>query len=278
MLPAQLDYAAPTTITDAVAALSAQPDALLITGSGRAITDLKMRRIAPRLLIDLRKIPGLLGIVDDGSRLRIGALTTLRALTDDKTIQSRYAALAEAAAASGDPQMRNMETVGGNLTYDAGSSDIAVALLALNADLHVVGSRGERTVSAYDAVTGGTLAHDDIIIAVSLPSKATNSAYEKFEHPATLAPVCGVAVSVETGANGTVVAAVLGVVGATQRPTRLKRAEETLSGQPLDDDSISTAASVAADGLETVTDLQFSGDYRAHFVRVLLKRALTRLA
>lgn len=276
MLPANLDYAAPTTLEDALTRLTAQPDAMVVAGSFRPVIDLKMRRINPRLLIDLRKIPELRGIRADGAGLWIGATTTLRTIMDDEGVRSGYAALAEAAEASGDAQMRNMETLGSSLTYDAASSDIAPALLALDATVHLVDSGGERVVAASDFLED-VPGQGQIVTAVSLPANSGMSAYEKFKHPATLAAVCGVAVSAALDGQGAVQQCALAMTGAADHAVRLLQAEKSLQGQPLNEETIGQAASAAGEGLSYPSDHQFSGEYRANLTRVLLRRALARL-
>jgi carbon-monoxide dehydrogenase medium subunit len=277
MLPANLDYAAPTTLQEAVARLVAQPNAMVIAGSARAVIDLKMRRISPHLLIDLRKIPELYGIQAEGEGVRIGAMTTLRAILDDERIGSHYAALAGAAEASGDPQMRNMETIGSSLTYDARRSDIAPAVLALGAAVHVIGARGERILAASDFL-GNAPGQGEIVTAVSLRAPSGTSVYEKFRHPATLDPVCGVAAWVALGANNTVQQCAFAVTGLTDHAVRLSRAEASLQGQMLNEEAIAHAASAAGEGFDTISDLTFSGEYRAHLTSVLLKGALMHIA
>jgi carbon-monoxide dehydrogenase medium subunit len=278
MLPANLDYAAPATLQEAVARLVAQPDAMVFAGSARAVIDLKMRRISPRLLIDLRKIRELYGIQAEGDGVRIGAMTTLRAILDDERIGSHYAALAEAAEVSGDPQMRNMETIGSSLTYDARRSDIAPAVLALDAAIHVVDARGEHTVAASDFLGTTGPGHGGIVTAVSLPASSGISAYEKFRHPATLDAVCGVAAAITLGANNTVQRCAFAMTGVTNHAVRLSRAEASLQGHALNEETIGQAASAAGEGLDAISDLTFSGEYRVHLAKVLLKRALRRLS
>lgn len=277
MLPANLDYAAPANIGDAVALLASQPGALVVAGTYRAVIDLKMRRIAPGLLVDLRKIPALYGISLDADGVRIGAMTTLRALMDDETTASRYTALVEAAEVSGDAQARNMETLGASLTYDAANSDVAAALLALDATIHIAGLTGERAVAASEYFGANGLAQGEIVTAVSLPGIIGVSAYEKFKHPATLAAVCGVAVSLTLGTDSAVQTCAVAITGATAQPTRLSGLESVLRGQPLTADTIAQAASVADAGLDFITDLYASGEYRAHLLQTLLKRALRRV-
>jgi carbon-monoxide dehydrogenase medium subunit len=278
MLPANLDYAAPATLREAVARLVAQPNAMVIAGSARAVIDLKMRRISPHLVIDLRKIRELYGIQAEGEGLRIGAMTTLRAILDDERIGSHYVALTEAAEVSGDPQMRNMETIGSSLTYDARRNDIAPAVLALDAAIHVVDARGEHTVAASDFLKATAPGHGAIVTAVSLPAPSGTSVYEKFRHPATLDAVCGVAAWVALGANNTVQQCAFAVTGLTDHAVRLSRAEASLQGQMLNEEAIAHAASAAGEGFDTISDLTFSGEYRVHLTSVLLKGALMRIS
>jgi carbon-monoxide dehydrogenase medium subunit len=277
MLPPQFDYAAPRTIQDAFKAIAGLPDAMVVTGSYREIVDLKMRRITPPLLVDLRRIPELYGIAIQGNGVRIGAMTTLRTIMDDTIIQSRYAALADAALASGDPQMRNMESLGASFTYDVRHSDTAAALLALNAVIHVAGMSAERTVAA-SVFTATGLTQGEIITGVSLPASSGISAYEKYKHPATLVAVCGVAVNVTLDENKTVQQCAIAVTGATDHPVRLSRAESELRGSLLNATGIDQAATAGGENLEFITDLDFSGEYRSNLLKVLLKRLLTRIA
>jgi carbon-monoxide dehydrogenase medium subunit len=277
MLPPQFDYAAPRTIQDAFKAIAGLPDAMAVTGSYREIVDLKMRRITPPLLVDLRRIPELYGIAVQGNSVRIGAMTTLRTIMDDTIIQSRYAALADAALASGDPQMRNMESLGASFTYDVRHSDTAAALLALNAVIHVAGVSAERTVAA-SVFTATGLTQGEIVTGVSLPASSGISAYEKYKHPATLVAVCGVAVNVTLDENKTVQQCAIAVTGATDHPVRLSRAESELRGSLLNATGIDQAATAGGENLEFITDLDFSGEYRSNLLKVLLKRLLTRIA
>ena len=275
MLPAILDYVAPKTVHEAVRALASQPNSMVLAGTYREVIDLKMRRISPSILVDLRKISELRGITTDRSGIRIGSMTTLNEIMNDKSVQSSFAALAEAAAASGDPQERNMDSIGGSITYNAANSDAAAAILALGGTVNVAGASGERPVLATDFFRAGA-ARDQIVTSIALASSSAVSAYERFKNPATLAAVCGVAVSLTPSATSTVEKCAFAVTGATARPTRLAKAEAALQGQPLNQQTIERAAAVAEDGLELVSDVQFSGEYRGHLVQVLLKRALSR--
>lgn len=280
MLPAKLDYAAPTTVQDAVQTLASNPNALFVAGSYNLMIDLKMRRVTPDLLVDLRKIPDLYELTADDNSVRIGAMVSLRALMDDETIRARCTALAEAAEKTGDAQIRNMTAIGGALAYNATGSALTAAVLALGATIYAAGARGSRTIAADEFFLGArstALAADEIITAITVPYHAGASVYEQFKHPANLGAVCGVAAHVGYEADGSVGGIRLAVTGATASAVRLTAAEAALQGQVLSVDSINRAASVAANGLECVSDLHFSAEYRAHLVTILTARALKRL-
>lgn len=280
MLPASFDYIAPDSVQAAVEALKTSPEARFAAGSVHLLIDLKMRRVSLSKLVDLRKIPDLYGISADGDGLKIGAMTTLREIMDDNRVVGRYTALAVAAELSGDAQMLNMEAIGGELSYAAPTSDIAAALLALDASVQATGPNGSRAIPAALFYTGDrttALAHDEIITAVTLPGSTWISAYAHFRHPAHLGAVCGVAAAVSKAADGTVELARIGVTGATDHAFRLTAVEDALQGKPLDNAAIAQAVSTTGEARDYLHDLQFSGDYRAHLVTVLAKRALSQL-
>lgn len=281
MLPAPLDYEAPDTLADAVASLAADPAAVVLGASPRTVIDLKMRRSAPSRLVDLRRIAELRGIAPDGDGLRIGSMTTLRAVMDDDATRSGYAGLAAAAELAGDAQMRNMETLLGCLTRDLATSGVAAALLALGATVELAGPRGARTIplDEFLAVSpAGTSGSGEIVTAVTLAVAPGPSAYEQIRHPATLDPICGVAVCLDLDTTGVVERCAFAVAGATEWPTRLGRAETALTGGPMTDERVRSAAAFAADGLDLASDPFASGEYRAQLVAVLLRRALTTIA
>jgi carbon-monoxide dehydrogenase medium subunit len=100
--------------------------------------------------------------------------------------------------------------------------------------------------------------------------------YEKFEHPATLGALCGVAARLTLDANGTVAAARVALTGATDRPVRVPKAEAALAGQQPTDAALAAAAGGTKDAGAFVGDHFGSAEYRRHLARVLTERALKR--
>lgn len=72
----------------------------------------------PEALINIKAIPGLEFIKEEGGVLRLGTLTRLEDIGTDSMISGRYAALAEAARRTASPHIREMGTIGGNICQD----------------------------------------------------------------------------------------------------------------------------------------------------------------
>ena len=281
MLPPTLEYLAPTTLGAAVEALATLPNARFTAGSYRLLIDLKMRRIDVGTLIDLRRLSELRLIADVDGALQIGALVSLDALAADERVRARFPALAQAAAQTGDAQIRNMAAIGGTLAYDGSASDIAAALLVLDADIHTHSIHGQRVISAGDFFTpdGGTaLRADEIITMVALSTAEARSAYAKFTHPAALSAIIGVAAALTVHPDGAAARCALAVSGTVVRAQRLAAAESALTGAALDAAAIQRAAARAADGVIWQPDSAASSEYRSHRLRVMVARALTGLA
>ncbi|MFI7603451.1 FAD binding domain-containing protein [Actinoplanes sp. NPDC049681] len=268
MMVTEFDYTAPTSVEQAVTALALTGARPLAGGQG-VLTAMKLGRTAPRLLVDLSRIDELRGVIPsaDGG-LRIGAYTTLTDLATTLTgMPSAYDALAEAATAVADTQIRNRATVGGTLAGRHSASDLAAALLVLAGRLTVAGRSGRRTVALTDFYTpdGPLLAHADIIVEVEVPAPEAElrTAYERTTDRATLSPVAGVAVALTPGAVR------VAVTGATAWPRRVPEAE-TVAPRPgswVDD---------VGPGCRFRDDDVASAAYRAHLTRVLAGRALAR--
>lgn len=97
-------------------AMPAAPDCVVLKAGGIDLLDLmKEGLLRPTCVVNLRVVPGLDLIADDGGHVRIGALVTLEQLARHPLLRLRYAALADAAGSSASPQIRHMATVGGNL-------------------------------------------------------------------------------------------------------------------------------------------------------------------
>jgi carbon-monoxide dehydrogenase medium subunit len=151
MIPAPFEYAAPTTIPDALSLLRRHgDDAKVLAGGHSLIPVMKLRLAAPAFLVDINRIDGLSYIREDGAFLRIGALTREAELERSELIARRYPVLADASRVIADPLVRNMATVGGNLAHADPANDHPAVMLALDAQLAAAGPSGERVIPIAD--------------------------------------------------------------------------------------------------------------------------------
>ena len=278
MIPADFDYAAPSSLAEALQLLSDhQDDAKLLAGGHSLVPIMKLRLASPGMLIDLGRISELRGIAQDGQRLRIGAMTTHAEIAASGLVAQAAPALAQAAHEIGDRQVRARGTIGGSLAHSDPAADLPAAMLALDAEMVARSTRGERTISAEAFFTGlleTALAPDEIITAVTV-AVSPRSVYVKFPNPASHYAIAGVCAAVQ--GNGSVSTARIGVTGAAPMAYRATAAEAALAGQALSAQSIAAAADAAYDGRELLGDIHASAEYRAALVKVLTKRALEQI-
>jgi 4-hydroxybenzoyl-CoA reductase subunit beta len=115
----KFEVAEPTTVAEAVRLLAEHGDrARPMAGGTDLMPNMKHKIVTPELVVGLWRIAGLTGTRIDGDRIRIGALTTLHALSEDALILRELPALAEAAGMVAGPQLRRMGTIGGNVCLD----------------------------------------------------------------------------------------------------------------------------------------------------------------
>jgi len=230
-------------------------------------------------VIDLRKVQGLSGIKEEGGTIVIGALTTHWQVESAQLLTSKCPVLAETAALIGDPQVRNLGTVGGSLAHADPAADLPAAVIALGAELVIEGPRGRRTVKVDDFFKGlmsTAVGPDEILVEVRVPTPGAGSgaAYMKFPHPASRFAVVGVCAAVTLDRSGKCTKAGVGITGAGTKAMRAKGVEAGLTGKTLDAATIEAAAAKAADGVDVQADLQGSVEYKSHLLRVHARRAI----
>jgi len=280
MYPASFDYHTPGSVQEAISLLGKlRDDAKLLAGGHSLIPMMKLRLAQPKHLIDLRKVPGLAGIREDGGSIAIGAMTTHWQVESSKLLQARIPVVSDAAGMIGDPQVRNLGTIGGSLAHADPAADMPAVMIALGAEFVIEGARGRRTVKVDDFFKGlmmTAVGPDEILaeIRVPVPPAGSGAAYLKFPHPASRFAVVGVCAALTVDGKGICTKAGVGVTGAGTRAMRAKGVEAGLAGKALDQAAIEAAAAKAADGVDVQADLQGSAEYKAHLLRVHARRAI----
>src|SRR6476619_3055150 len=185
MIPAQFDYLAPSTVQEAVAALAEHgDDAKVLAGGQSLLPILRMRLNAPGVVIDLGRIAELQGVSEDADHLVIGAMTTYAAVLASEAVSTHAGLLSKAIQTVADPQIRHRGTIGGALVHADPAGDVGAPVLALDAELVIVGAGGERTVPAsefFHDLFETSVAEGELLTQVRIPKHTGwGSRYEKF--------------------------------------------------------------------------------------------------
>ena len=279
MIPAAFDYVAPTTVDDAVRALSeAGEDAKIIAGGQSLMPVLRMRLAAPSKLIDLGKVAELRGIREEGDHLVIGAMTTHYDVQFDGLIAEHAPLLALTATAVADPQVRHRGTFGGSLAHADPAGDLPAPVLALDAEMVVRGMDGTRTVPAAEFFTDfftTALRPGEILVEVRVPKTTGWSAhYEKFNRVAQAWSIVAVAAAVRVD-GGAIAEARVALTNMGSTPVRATSVEQALVGRQATPEAIRSAAQHAAEGTSPPTNADADAEYRKHLARVLTSRAVS---
>lgn len=184
MIPAEFDYHRATSVDEALRLLTEYgEEAKFLAGGHSLLPAMKLRFNTSAHLIDISRLDEIRYIREENGELVIGANTTHAEIAASDLVGQKAAALAQAAAVIGDPQVRNMGTLGGSLAHADPAADYPAAVLALDATIHVKGPDGERTIVATDFFQDlylTELDEEEIITQIRIPINDHASAYLKF--------------------------------------------------------------------------------------------------
>jgi carbon-monoxide dehydrogenase medium subunit len=274
VIPARFDYEVAESAEHALSLLGEREDAKLLAGGHSLLPAMKLRLARPSLLVDLGRLRELSYVSEAGDRIAIGALTRHKDVRDAPLLQEHCGIVSYVAGQIGDPQVRHRGTIGGSLAHGDPASDLPSVILALDAELVVRGSGGERTIPASEFFTGvfeTAIGPAEMLTEVRVPKLAPSTGWSYQKQARRLQDWATVAVAaVVERSNGSIGKASIGLTNMGATPLRARAAEGAVSGGA----SIAEAASRAAEGTDPPSDLSASGEFRRHLAEVLTKRAL----
>lgn len=253
--------------------------AKILAGGQSLIPLMKLRLAAPQLLVDIGRVPGLSAIREEGTTLHIGAMARHRELEESQIVRERYPLLADVPKGLGDPEVRNLGTIGGSLAHADPAGDWGTALLAFDAKLLAVGAKGRRTISidAFFQDTFSTaLESSEVLTEVRVPRPPPRSggAYRKLKRKTGDFAVVSVSAQVELDAGRSIAKARIGLGAVGPTPLRARRAEASLSGKAPSPAAYAEAGRLAAEESRPSSDLHGSEAYKRAMVEILARRAL----
>ena len=275
----------PDTVAEAVDALGRAGGAARVVAGGTALVPMiRLGLIRPDSVITLHRVRDLAQISIEAGALHLGAMVTMAELRRSLVVRSACGLLAEAAGRVATPAIRSSATVGGNLAYAEAASDVAPALLCLEASIVTAGSAGERVLPITSFFTGfyeTALEPGAIVTGVRVPACPDGAVggYVKFcPRSAEDKPLIGVAALVDLDrATGRCRDVRIALAGAAPTAIRAGRAEAVLRGETLSDSALGAAADAASAEADPLTDLMGSARYRREMVRVWTRRLLAGL-
>ncbi len=234
MPAAAFELERPESVSEALDALAAEPDARVMAGGQSLVPLLTLGLAVPPVVVSLDRCGGLADIEAGPDEVAVGAMVTTRRVELDAGLGARLRLLAEAAASVGSPHVRNFGTLAGNLCHADPGSDLIPAALCLEAELEVRSAHGRRRVGVGEMIDGPfstALRPGEMAVAVRfpVPDPSWRCGYRKLVRRAgDLAMACAaVMVRVEDGAMAE---ARVALGGPLRRAVRVRGLEADLEG------------------------------------------------
>jgi carbon-monoxide dehydrogenase medium subunit len=282
MYPPRFSLIVPSTVEEALDALSRYGEEAKVLAGGHSLIPLmKLRLASPKYLIYIGKIQGLSYIREEAGKIRIGCMTTHAMIESSDLLRKKNLLLSETASKIGDLQVRNMGTIGGSLAHADPAADYPAAITALEGEIVARSVKGERVIKAQEFFKGPfstALRSDELLVEVRVPSMEGyfGAAYEKLVFRATDFAIVGVAAVLELDRGGAIQRARVALTGVGSTPVRAKSVEEELIGKQASKDLIVKVSTRASEGLNPPSDIRASSEYRKAMAAVMTKRALLR--
>ena len=277
----RFEFFSPEELDEAVTLLKENGrDAFVMAGGTDLLIKRKHQIIHPKAIVSLKKISGLNRISFNRKKgLTIGATALLGDVACHGTILKYYPAIAKAAGNTANVQIRNMGTVVGNLCNASPAADNAPTLLAMNAQLNIVGPQGHRMLPLEDFFLGPgatALQPAEIVTSVFVPVPPPGSGATYLHLSARGRIDCSAAsAGVSLTLNGPRVAKARIFVGACgPTPLEMPKSEKRLTGQKVTQTTAEEAGLQASKESKPISDVRANEDYRSKMVAVLVKRAI----
>jgi xanthine dehydrogenase iron-sulfur cluster and FAD-binding subunit A len=277
-------YLRPTSLVEALELLRKfAGDARLIAGGTDVLVELQRGVRPTQTLIDITALHDLKYIRHEGATLVLGALTTHNDVVASRECVRYALPLAQACWEVGAPQIRNRATIAGNLITASPANDTITPLMALDADVILISSVGERTVPLRDFYLGvrrTVMRPDELLREIRVPalSESQRGLFLKLGlRRAQAISVIDIALVV-TFEQDYVSEARLALGSLAPTIVRAARVEAYLKGKQLDDATCREAGRLANEDVSPIGDIRGSAEYRRATLSGLVTQGLQRIA
>jgi len=275
-------YHAPRNCGDLVDLLAQLDNAKLLAGGQSLMPMLNLRLLAPDHLIDINRIPDLVGIRISPDHIEVGAMTRQSDLLSSDALATAAPIFREALAHVGHVQTRSRGTIGGSCCHLDPAAELPALCALLDVEFDVIGPGGPRTVAASDWFKGylqSDLDERELLRALRWRRwpAGHGAGFNEYARRRGDFAMAGAAALVACDAGQTIQRVAIVVFGVEPVPARLRKTEQALIGRRLDETGIA-AAVAEAQLLKPMSDVHVSVDHRRHLAGVVTTRALSEAA
>jgi carbon-monoxide dehydrogenase medium subunit len=250
-------------------------EATVVAGGSFLGIVMNQKLFGPTMLVALRSVPDLEYIEADGGILRLGAMTTHRAVERSPSVRDRWPSLAFAFSVVASPRVRNQATVGGVVADADYASDPPSMLAALAARVVACSAGGEREIPMDEFILGHyetALEENELVTEIRIPYSEGRSVYRKFRSRSSEDRPC-VSIAAAEGDGGLRV-----VVGAVAgRPQYFPEICNLTKGERMSGELAAEIGRRYAEEIDPISDSRGSARYRRRVIAVEVRRALEDL-
>jgi CO/xanthine dehydrogenase FAD-binding subunit len=275
-----LTYHAPADAGAAAALLVGTDGARPLSGGTDLIVQMGSGRTRPGAIVDIKKVPGTIGVRRTATGFAIGAATPCTALKADGALAAAWPGVVEAANLIGSVQVRNRASMGGNLCNASPAADSVPALVAASARCLVVGPDGEREVAVEDIPAGPgrtTLAPGEFVLEFRLPDRPVGGgdAYLRLTPRTEMdIAIAGAGVSLVLDDTGVCTAARIALGAVAPTVILVPDAAAALVGTRLEPAALDAMAAAVSAACRPIDDKRGSASYRTAMAALLARRAI----
>lgn len=276
-----MEYFEPKTVSETLSLLERYgAEAKVIAGGTDVMVDIKFKE-EPGSLVNIKKLPGMTGIRENGGSVRIGALTSIRELETSALVREKLPVLWEASHQFASLQVRNTATIGGNICRASPSGETLAPLLVLEATGKCVFANGDKSqpfTSFFQGPGKSVLGAKGLLTEIEVPYPAAGSKSVYLKHAVRGAmdiAMVGVAVMITPdAAKNTMQDVRIGLGAVAPTPVRAPKTEALLRGKTLTAALLKEAAALAASESSPISDQRSSAENRRWIVEALTRRGL----
>ena len=280
------EYIQPTTIKQALDDLAnASGSVAIIAGGTDLLLDIRQGRHQPvDFLIDLSGIPEMQGISLEGDVIYLGAGVTHKEIISSSLLTEHAQCVVEGCGLIGGPQVRNVATIGGNVSHALPAGDGTISLLALNTEVQIASSGELKWSPLIDLFAGpGKVTfnrNQEIVVGFRFKAKGSRegSAFHRIMRPQGVAiAILNMAAWVKLGKKETIADIRLSCGPAGPKPFRAYKTEEFLKGEKWDESSFEEAARILRDEVSLRTSAhRATKEYRHKLLPILVQTVVDR--